>query len=455
MVLIEALGTAGDNCIVITGAGSNDVNGVYIPTGRKWHDAEVYENDAKCLLSREPHKNQKTGETSYGWIIGQERKPIYAVQSPDITPPSSGWRKFTGALPLPVLSGPCSYSEGAAQAAESFKNTGKTFFVACKYSDSEAVWTRALSLANASALKAALYSNRSEARLRLSKWDAALSDAQEALKLRPTHDKALLRAAVASREMKMYNEAYEFAKKCLENNSKHMEAKILLADLEYLIADLTQPDSAKVARLKLQESIKQQELEQLGKKLGTKDMNLLCGMKAFEGYGDRRAKTAAKDDRPPLTSLPYHHAGLPQEEVNRMDKFFQEQRDQKDFEKTKAQKEKESYAKVKEEYKARAAQDVAEGKLAGLDEIFGQKPGLTVPDIAASPPKEPSLALAAPQVKTEPAERISLTAAEMSEIDSLFEGLPTRTPPAAVVAPKPPSEKTKKLAQARKLMLGH
>jgi tetratricopeptide (TPR) repeat protein len=454
MVFIESLEAAGDNCLVITGAGSNDVNGVYIPTGRKWHDAEVYENDAKCLLSREPHQNQKTGETSYGWILGQNKKPLYAVQSPEVTPPPSGWRKFKGALPLPALGGPCSYSEGAAQAAESFKALGKTLFAACKYSEAEAVWTRALSLANTSSVKVALYSNRSEVRLRLSKWDAALSDAQEALKLRPTHDKALLRAAVASRELKMYNEAYEFTKKCLENNSKHMEAKILLADLEYLIADLTQPDSAKIARLKLQESIKQQELEQLGKKLGAKDLNLLSGMKAFEGYGDKREKAAAKDDRAPLTSLPYHHAGLPQEEVEKMDKFFQEQRDKKDFGKMKAKKEKESYAKVKEEYKARAAQDVKEGKLAGLDEIFGQKPGLTTSDIAAAPPKEPVLAVATPKVKTEVTEKVALTAAEMSEIDSLFEGLPSRTPSAAVAVSKPPSEKAKQLAQARKLMLG-
>merc|ERR1712146_222363 len=115
----------------------------------------------------------------------------------------------------------------------------------------------------------------------------------------------------------------------------------------------------------------------------------------------------------------------------------------------KAKKEKESYAKVKEEYKARAAQDVKEGKLAGLDEIFGQKPGLATPDIAAAPPKEPVLAVATPKVKTEVTEKVSLTAAEMSEIDSLFQGLPTRTPTSAVAVSKPPSEKAKQLAQAR------
>lgn len=457
MVLIDATSSTSSNCIVITGAGSDGANGVYVPTGKKWHDAEVYENDEKCLLSREPHKNNKTGETSYGWILGQNRKPLYAVQSPVTTPPASGWRKFSGALPLPQLDGPRSYAEGATTAAESFKETGKTLFTAHRYSEAEGKWTRALSLAGDKdgALKVALYSNRSEARLRLSKFDAALSDAQEALKLKPTHDKALLRAAVAARELKMYGESYDFVQKCIELNPRHMEAKVLLADLEYLIQDIqsTQPDMARVARLKLEESIKLQEAEQRGKKLGVKDVNMLSGVKAFEGYGDKREKLAAsKDDRPPLTSLPYHHVGLPVDQVKVMDKFFQEQRDKKDYEKIKAKKEKDNYAKIKEEFKSRAAEDVREGRMAGLDEIFGQKPSLATSEFAQAPPKTPLLALTSAKAKTEPAERVTLSASEMSEIDNLFDGLPTKAAQ-PLVPTTTTSNKKKQLEAARAKML--
>jgi len=456
MVFIDAAVTTSSNCIVITGAGSDDANGVYVPTGKKWHDAEVYENDAKCLLSREPHK-VKTGETSYGWILGQDRKPLYAVQSPDMLPPPTGWRKFKGAAPLPQFQGPCSYANAATTAAESFKLTGKTLFQANRYGEAEAKWTRALCLAGDkdAALKVALYSNRSEARLRLSKFDAALSDAQEALKIKPTHDKALLRAAVAAREMKMYSEAYDFVQKCIEINPRHVDAKVLLADLEYMIQDIqsAQPDLAKMARLKLEESIKLHEEEQRGKKLGARDLNMLNGVRAFAGYGETREKlAAAKDERPPISSLPYHHVGLPAGQVQVMDKFFQEQRDRKDYEKTAAKKAKDNYAKIKQEYKARAAEDVREGRMAGLEEIFGQKPALTTSEFAAEPPKAAVLALPAAKQKTEPTEKVTLSSAEMLEIDQLFEGLPSKSPQ-TIVPLAAPSEKKKQLEAARQKML--
>jgi len=452
MVLIGTTVTPSTNCLVITGAGSDDANGVYVPTGKKWHDADVFENDTKCLLSREPHRNNKTGETSYGWILGQDRNPLYAVQSSALTPPASGWRRFKGSSPMPQLE-TTTYGIGATKAADSFKETGKTLFAANKYAEAESKWTRALGLAGDSdnALKVALYSNRSEARLRLSKFDAALSDAQDALRIKPTHDKALLRAAVAARELKMYGEAFDFVQKCIECNPRHMEAKVLLADLEYLIQDVQSqmPDVAKVARTKLEESIKAQEAEQRGKKLGAKDLNMLSGVQAFAGYADKREKLAeavAKDERPPLSSLPYHKAGLAEDQVRIMDKFFQEQRDKKDWEKMKAKKEKDNYAKVKEEFKARAAADVKEGKLADLDEIFGQRPTLATSELAQEPPKAPSLALSTAKAKTAPAEKITLSHFEKAELDKLFEGLPTKQ--AQTIVPAPSSNNRKKQFEA-------
>jgi tetratricopeptide (TPR) repeat protein len=454
-VLTETTLAAQGNCIVITSAGSDDANGVYVPTGKKWHDAEVYENDAKCLLWRKPHKNQKTGETSYGWILGQDRKPLYAVQSPALTPPTNGWRKFAGALPLPQFDEPCSYHDCATKAAENFKDSGKIQFQAHKYSEAETKWTRALSLAGQrdAALKVALYSNRSEARLRLSKWDAALSDAQEALKLKANHDKALLRAAVAARELKMYGESYAFVQKCIEINPRHMEAKILLADLECIIQDVqsTQPDMAKTARLKMEESIKQQEAEQRGKKMSAKDLNVLNGVKAFQGYGDKREQLAAKEERPPLSTLPYHHAGLPAEQVRAMDHFFQARRDTKDYEKLSSKKAKDNYAKVKEEFRARAAEDVRDGRMAGLEEIFGQKPTLTTSAFAQELAKAPVLALTAAKVKTEPAEKVILSESEMSELDKLFDGLSTKVS-GSLVLPASPSDKKSRLQEARDRM---
>jgi len=283
-----------------------------------------------------------------------------------------------------------------------------------------------------------------------------LSDAQDALRLKPTHDKALLRAAVAARELKMYQESYDFVQKCIEINPRHMEAKVLLSDLEYLIQDIqsSQPDMAKVARKKLEDSIKLQDEELRGKKLGAKDVNLLAGVKAFQGYGDKREKAAAeKDERPPLSKLPYHQQGLGELEVKAMDKLFQEQRDKKDFEKIKAKKEKDNYAKIKEQFKARVEEDVREGRMSGLEEIFkseqqwfhGQGNGQ---QFVGAVGKEESLAVANAKAKTEPTETVTLSLEEMAEIDGLFAGLPTKDSQPLVPAVAASSKK-KKLEQAR------
>merc|ERR1712187_699742 len=147
------------------------------------------------------------------------------------------------------------------------------------------------------------------------------------------------------------------------------------------------------------------------------------------------------------SSLPYHHVGLPRDEVKKMDKFFQEQRDKRDLEKLKEKKQKESYAKIKEEFKARIAEDAKEGKIAGLDQIFGQTPALATPDIAAPPPKEPVLKLTSAKPKTEPAEKITLSADEMNEIDALLQGtgssstIATYKPAAPTSASKEKKEK--------------
>lgn len=132
--------------VLVTGAGSDDVNGLYIPTGRQWHEAEVYENDKLCMLSREPHKSQKTGLTSYGWILGQDRKPMYAVQSDEMVPPKSGWKKFSGQLPIPAVeASEKSLKTAAETVALAFKDQGNALFASRAYREAAGRWSRALS----------------------------------------------------------------------------------------------------------------------------------------------------------------------------------------------------------------------------------------------------------------------------------------------------------------------
>lgn len=192
--------------ILVTGAGSDDVNGLYVPTGRKWHEAEIFENDKLCMLSREPHKSQKTGLTSYGWILGQDRKPMYAVQSEEILPPKSGWKKFTGQVPIPAVDPSDSLKAAAETAALAFKDQGNALFTARSYKEAATKWSRALSTlekyCSDSQVRATLYANRAESNIRMERWEEALLDCEAALVTKPSHDKALLRAAVALRGLK-------------------------------------------------------------------------------------------------------------------------------------------------------------------------------------------------------------------------------------------------------------
>mmetsp|Transcript_127417 Transcript_127417/g.231635 ORF Transcript_127417/g.231635 Transcript_127417/m.231635 type:complete len:561 (+) Transcript_127417:72-1754(+) len=319
----------------ITGAGWDDANGLYVPTERRWHDALVYENDRKCLLSREPHRT-KSGQTSYGWILGQDGKPLYGIQSAALAPPATGWRKFKGTLPAPEVHGHREASAAANAAATALKDQGNVLFAARRYAEADERWTRALGykehLTDVT-VQVALYSNRAEARLRRKEWKSALRDAEDALVLRPGHDKALLRAAVAAKELQQFALAQDFVMLCLEHHPKHAEAKKMCTEIEQLVQEEREdePDKATSAKAKLRQSFQQgarETLENLGRQL-TADIKASEGFEAFAANRDKSKAKPVEADRPPLESLPYHHMGLPQEQIDLMDKFFQENREKK------------------------------------------------------------------------------------------------------------------------------
>jgi len=429
MVLIEEAGVdASKGAVVLKGAGCEDANGLYLATGKMWHEAPIYENDKKCLLSREPHKNQK-GETTFGWIVGQDRKPLYAIESASVRPPASGWRKFKGVHPAPTLKLLESIAEAAKAAASGMKEEGNALFGERRYGEAEAKWTRALALmehVGVPAMEVALYSNRAEARLRQSLWDSALDDAKAALKLRPSHDKALLRGAVAARELGMYGAAQDFAQHCVDTNPRLLEGKEMLAEILHLrrLQLNLQPDRGVAARKKLAEAIQREVddgLGQVSKQLGIKDSNSKKGFKAFNGYGDERAATA-KEERPPLSSLPYHQQGLPEGSVKLMDKFFQERRDKQDAQELADKQAAKNYEIMKKDYAERTADAIMEGREQPISELLPV--AFAAATEAATQTGERRLATTgashALALKEEDTKRFNLSQRDIEEIDSLF-----------------------------------
>ena len=78
--------------IVISGAGTDIVNGLYRRKGRK-NKIKVFINDNGVTLSCEIIQNQP------GWICGKAPHAFYGVVSSAKIPPAAGWRCYSGASP--------------------------------------------------------------------------------------------------------------------------------------------------------------------------------------------------------------------------------------------------------------------------------------------------------------------------------------------------------------------
>jgi len=417
---------SGPIAVLVSGAGSDDANGLYLPSEKLVHDAPIFENDRRCLLSREPHKSQKTGLSSYGWILGQDRKPIYAVQDESTTPPSSGWKKFTGEAPIPQVQGMDSLKDAAEAAALAMKQEGNMLFAARSYKEAEAKWSRALSLLDRHGeegeVQIALYANRAESKLRLSRWEEALADAEAALERKPTHDKAMLRGAVALRGLRRFGEAQAMVQRCLDADPRHAEAKQLLREIDQQVEGeriRMVPVRAKAAREKLRDA----DLSAIPRAFDTKDINNKNGLQAFSGYSDIRS--GYDSEQVLVSELPYHKMGLPDQQVELMDNFFTELRAQKKQQAMSQRKEASAYALVKSEYRQRALEDRALGKASPKD--MPQLPNAASPGADAMETNEnvplPVL-MAHPQLSISRgplmSEKSKLSFQDKSEIDELF-----------------------------------
>jgi tetratricopeptide (TPR) repeat protein len=406
--------------LVITGAGWSSANGVYTPTGKVLNGAPVFENDQKCLLSRESHQGKVL------WILGQDQKPLYAVQAPaqSLTPPTTGWRKFGGALPLPRIQAMGSTAKAALAMATAWKEEGKDLFAVRQYEDAETLWTRALGLDGLTdeTILVALYSNRAEVRLRRSKWLLALTDTDAVLRMQPGHEKAMLRASVALRELKKYDMARYLVQQCLDADPRHAEAKQLLADLDALMKEEGEEEAVTSPIPRVQ--------EWNGKK----------GLKAFMGYSDAKRTAEA-----PLSSLPYHFLGLPKNEVDMMDAYFQEMRDIRDENALIEKENKEMYKNIRKEFLSSAKEGIFLGKLAPEEEFLPSSQSKVTEEVA-------------PEVKRKPAETLfeaeplQLSKQDVNDLDGFFNTFEPKESTEGTSAK--PSGRKDRLARAKAVISG-
>mmetsp|Transcript_27880 Transcript_27880/g.49453 ORF Transcript_27880/g.49453 Transcript_27880/m.49453 type:complete len:404 (+) Transcript_27880:43-1254(+) len=121
--------TMGDlpQAVLISNAGSEDVNGIYKASGREYCDAPVYEHVERgqhLKITREPHRNPKTGAIKHGWLLGQSGRPLYGAPTEALAVPVSGWKKFGGDEPTPVVQVHFSMDEVIFKTADDAKSAG-------------------------------------------------------------------------------------------------------------------------------------------------------------------------------------------------------------------------------------------------------------------------------------------------------------------------------------------
>merc|ERR1719162_1342221 len=113
---------------VVSGAGQQEVNGIYLQTGHENNEAPIFRHSVQKdqLLSRE-----KSGER-YGWLLGASSRPLYGVRTEEFSCCERRWRTFKGEKPAPLVEGFSSvvdaslrFSEVLCQEAEVLSDEGK------------------------------------------------------------------------------------------------------------------------------------------------------------------------------------------------------------------------------------------------------------------------------------------------------------------------------------------
>mmetsp|Transcript_65542 Transcript_65542/g.211382 ORF Transcript_65542/g.211382 Transcript_65542/m.211382 type:complete len:768 (-) Transcript_65542:158-2461(-) len=91
----EACCCRGPEVLQVSGAGWEKANGIYLPVAQH-EGARVYENSQGFVVSRERHRKLWSPCERLGWILGIGGKPLYAIKTASLAPPSTGWHAVDG-----------------------------------------------------------------------------------------------------------------------------------------------------------------------------------------------------------------------------------------------------------------------------------------------------------------------------------------------------------------------
>ncbi|EEC06387.1 hsp90 co-chaperone cns1, putative [Ixodes scapularis] len=171
---------------------------------------EKLQQDTEDYLANCKPGKYKDGWKEETWEKEMEEHPLFASKLPE----------DTEMPPLVEALQQLKYDtdmNGPDELAENYKEDGNNNFKLKKYRWAVASYTEGLKQkCTNTELNAQLYCNRAAAHFRLQNYGSSLADAVSALKLKPSYNKALTRAALCSWELKRAQDCLEWCSKILK-----------------------------------------------------------------------------------------------------------------------------------------------------------------------------------------------------------------------------------------------
>lgn len=260
---------------IVYGAGSPEVNGVYLDTHVEAHGTPIFRHSVMSdqLLARE-----LCGER-FGWLIGANRRPLYGIRTEANECPKKGWRAFKGEPPAPSVEGFGSPADASQRLVQVWCEEADGLVSEAKFRHAAEVYKRALGIpALSEAKQAELHAFRartfrqlaeSKKKVRVAGKDGAQNDdkeddplhglaaewaideAEEALKLDPKCFLAGWEGAIAAKHIGWWNKGRVLAKQAMQavpSGPAHRSQRETASTLFLLMAEEEQEEKARKVR---------------------------------------------------------------------------------------------------------------------------------------------------------------------------------------------------------------
>jgi len=259
--------------VAVFGAGSKEVDGLYLDTGVQAHGVPIFSHSVMddTLLAREPCGQR------LGWLIGANRRPLYGIRTDATQCPASGWRAFKGETPAPRVEGFASVADACLRLAKAWCEEAEELIKDGRFRLASEVYKRALSVpvlpksreAEIRALRAKAFRQLAESKKKVRKADDAdldddeedplhglaaewaIQEAEEALELDAKCFLAGWEGAIAAKHIGWWTKGRMLAKKAMQavpSGPAHRSQRETASTLFLLMAEEEQEEKQRKVR---------------------------------------------------------------------------------------------------------------------------------------------------------------------------------------------------------------